>query len=147
MKKFIRVFFVFLSFILASFAQAADTPTTLAGVKTVSTAEAKSLHEKGVVFVDTRVVNEYAEGHIANAPSIPYKEKSLKSADFDESQDSFDIEKKISDKNTPIVMYCNGPSCWKSFKAAKVALKKGYKVIYYYRDGFPAWKQAGNKVE
>jgi hypothetical protein len=60
----------------ATSATAADTPSTLAGVKTVSVDEAKKLHEAGVPFFDTRITAEYVEKTIKGAKSVPYKEKS-----------------------------------------------------------------------
>lgn len=128
-------------------AMAADTPTSLAGVDMVDAAQAKALADAGALMIDTRVAMEYAEGHIKGALSIPYKEKSAKAADFNKAEDSFPLAAKVADKNTKVVMYCNGPSCWKSYKAAKVAHDDGYKSVYWFRTGYPAWKAAGHPVE
>lgn len=78
---------------------------------------------------------------------MPYKEKSAKAADFDASQDSFDVSKLPSDKNAPLVIYCNSGECWKSYKASVAALKAGYKKVYWFRGGFPEWKAKGYAVE
>ena len=50
-------------------------------------------------------------------------------------------------KDEPVVFYCNGHSCMRSSKASAMAVGWGWKKVYYYRDGFPAWKAAGNPVE
>jgi len=123
-----------------SSANAADTPEALAGTKTVTSEEAQKLQSAGAVVVDTRVASEYSDGHIKGAISIPYREKSDKVENFDASQDEFAVNKLPADKNAPIVMYCNGPSCWKSYKAAVLAVKAGYKNINRLREGFPAWQ-------
>ena len=94
----------------------------------------------GAVAIDTRVASEYAEGHIKGALSVPYREKSEKSAEFDASKDQFDLSKLPVNKEAAIVLYCNGPECWKSYKAATVAIKGGYSNIHWYRLGFPDWK-------
>ena len=97
--------------------------------------------------IDARVAMEYAESHIKGAISVPYKEKSAKSADFDPSKDRFDLKKLPSDKNTPILFYCNGAECWKGYKASTAAVKAGYKTVYWLRLGLPAWKAKGYPVE
>ncbi len=128
-------------------AAAVDTPASLDGVEIVDTDKAKSLMDSGVMMVDARVAGEYVEAHIKGAVSIPYKEKSAKSADFDPTKDRFDLSKLPSDKNTPFITQCNGASCWKSYKAAVVAAKAGYSKVYWYRDGLPAWKAKGYPIE
>jgi rhodanese-related sulfurtransferase len=50
-------------------------------------------------------------------------------------------------KDEPIVIYCNGASCMRSSKATAKAVSWGYTKVYYYRDGFPAWKAASLPVE
>lgn len=128
-------------------ANAADTPPQLAGVKVVSADQVKKMIDSGVDVIDTRVANEYAEAHIKGAKSIPYKEKSAKAADFDASQDSFNIAKLNSDKNAPVVFYCNAGECWKSYKASVAALKAGYKNVHWFRGGFPEWKSKAYPIE
>ena len=113
--------------------------TTLADVKL-----AKELFDKGVLFVDSRVMNEFAEGHVKDALNITYNEKSKKSADFDPAEDEFDLTKLPADKEVSIVVYCNAGECWKSYKAAKVMVANGHTSVYWFRDGFPAWKSAGH---
>jgi len=125
----------------------ADTPEKLKGTTVVDATKAKSLSDSGVLVIDSRVANEYAESHIKGAISVPYKEKSAKSEDFDASQDSFDLSKLPTDKSTPILIYCNGAECWKSFKSSTAAVKAGYKTVYWFRLGIPAWKAKGYPTE
>lgn len=124
-------------------AMAAESPASLAGVKLVSAEEAKKLQDSGVLMVDTRVAAEYAEKTIKGAKSVPYKEKSAKAADFDASQDQFDLSKLPADKATPMVLFCNAGECWKSYKASVVALKAGHTKIYWLRGGVPEWTSKG----
>lgn len=131
----------------SSKALANETPATLAGTTLVSAEKVKELYDRGVPMIDARVANEYAEAHIKGAINIPYKEKSGKVANFDPSGDSFDMSKLPADKNAPVVVYCNAGTCWKSFKASTVMLKAGYKKIFWFREGFPAWKAKGYPVE
>ncbi len=122
-------------------ALAQETPTTApAGVKLVEAKDVQDLMAKGAKVVDTRRASEYAEGTIKGALNVPYDpEKSAKDAGFDPAQDKFDIT-KFADKNATIVTFCNSGSCWKSYKAAVVLAKNGFKNIYWYRSGFPDWK-------
>lgn len=143
MKKGILILVSSVSLIFGGNAFAADTPAGLDGVTVVDVAKAKALNDGGAKMIDTRVGAEYAEGHIAGATSVPYKEKSPKTADADLSQDSFDLSKLPTDKNAALVMYCNGPECWKSYKGAKAAVKAGWKKVNWFRNGFPEWKAKG----
>lgn len=126
---------------------ASETPASLKGAEIVTAAKAKSLMDGGAKMVDTRVANEYAEGHIKGAINVPYKEKSAKAADFDASADSFDVSKLPADKNAAIITQCNGAECWKSYKGAVAAMKAGYKKVYWFRGGYPEWKASGLPVE
>jgi rhodanese-related sulfurtransferase len=125
----------------------ADTPDSLTGAIVVDAAKAKSLKESGVMVIDARVANEYAESHIPGAVNIPYKEKSAKAVDFDAKLDNFDLSKLPSGKSTAILVYCNGPECWKSYKASTAAIKDGYKTVYWFRLGIPEWKAKGYPTE
>lgn len=122
---------------------AAETPSTLAGVKLVSAEQVKGMLDSGVPLIDTRVAAEFAEKTIKSAKSVPYKEKSAKAADFDASQDHFDLGKLPGDKAAPLVFFCNAGECWKSYKASVVALKAGYTKIHWFRGGFPEWSSKG----
>jgi hypothetical protein len=42
--------------------------------------------------------------------------------------------------------HCNGAECWKSYKAAKVALSNGFTTVYWFRGGFPG-ESSGLAVE
>lgn len=128
-------------------AVAADVPPTLAGVTVVTAEQAKQLVDRGTPIIDTRVGNEFADAHIKGARNVPYKEKSAKEPGFDPKVDQFDLAKLPADRNAPVIFYCNGPECWKSFKASKVASDAGWKRVQWLRGGFPEWKAKGLPVE
>lgn len=116
---------------------AVDTPATLEGATVVKAEEVKDLMSKGVPVFDTRVKAEFAEEHIKGAVSLPYKEKSKKEVGFDTAADEFDDSKLPAEK---MIFQCNGPECWKSYKASAWAMKKGKKSVYWFRGGIPEWK-------
>lgn len=119
------------------------TPTSLPGAKVVaSAAEAKMLIEKGMPVYDVRVDEEYETAHIPGAISVPYKEGSAKEVGFDPADDQFALNKLPKDKNTAFMMYCDGTICWKSYKSATMAIQAGWKNVYWFRGGFPEWKEA-----
>jgi len=122
-------------------ALAQETPAVApAGVKLVEAKAVQDLQAKGAVLIDTRRANEFAEATIKGAISVPYDpEKSAKDANFDAAQDKYDMG-KIADKNKDYVVFCNSGTCWKSYKAAVVMAKAGYKNVHWYRNGFPDWK-------
>lgn len=119
------------------------TPTSLPGAKVISAAEAKMLIAKGLPVYDVRVEEEYQTAHVPGAISVPYKEGSAKEVGFDQGDDQFALNKLPKDKNTPFIMYCDGTICWKSYKSTTMAIKAGWKNIYWFRGGFPEWKEAG----
>ena len=121
--------------------RAQETPAAApAGVKLIDAAAVQALQGKGAVLVDTRKASEFSDGTIKGAISVPYDpEKSAKDVKFDSSQDKFDMA-KIADKNKDYILFCNSGTCWKSYKAAVVMAKAGYKNVHWYRNGFPDWK-------
>ena len=106
------------------------------GATSVSAAEAKALFDKGVIFVDVRSDKDWGAGRIPDAVHIELK-KVL-------NEETMGKEVK---KDQEVVIYCNGPSCLRSSKACVKAVGWGYKKVYYFREGYPAWKSAGYPVE
>ncbi len=145
-----RIFQTLLSLMLLGFfypCYAQESPASVAGAKIVTAVEAKQLIDKGVPVFDLRTPTEYAEGHIKGAALVAYKEKSAKEVNFKAEEDSFDLSKLPSDKNAPLVFYCAGVNCWKSFKGGTVAVKAGYKNLSILRGGYPEWKEKGFPLE
>lgn len=123
------------------------TPEVLPGATIVTAREVAELMAKGVPLFDVRPPAHYRQGHIPKAINVPYELNSLKEPDADLSMDKFDLSKLPQDKNSPLIVQCNGAECWYSYKAAKYLVGKGYKQIYWFRTGLPAWREAGYAVE
>jgi rhodanese-related sulfurtransferase len=115
------------------------TPASLPGATVVGAEEVAKLIAAGVTPVDTRTAKEYENERITGAIHVPYIERSLKDRDFDPSVDDFSAITKLS-KDKPLIFFCNGPECWKSYKASKFALENGFKQVYWYRKGMPEWR-------
>ena len=122
------------------------TPKSLPGATVVTLPEVKALVGNGAVLVDTRIADEYKDKHIPGAMWLPYGEKSLKDVAFDPRVDNFPGLAKL-DRDQNIVFQCNGPECWKSYKASRAAIAAGYKHVYWFRGGMPEWETAGERTE
>ena len=120
------------------------TPTTLAGGKVITSEEARKLiDQKGILVIDTRSPVNFGKSHVPSAVSIAYKENSDKTANFDGTVDQFDLSKLPADKTASIVIYSDGPTGWKSYKGAVLAIKGGYKNVMYLRGGWAEWTAKG----
>ncbi len=122
------------------------TPKALPGATVVDLPAVKNLVAHGAVLVDTRIEAEYKDKHIPGAMWLPYGEKSMKDVAFDGTADSFPGLTRL-DREKNIVFQCNGPECWKSYKASRTAIAAGYKHVYWFRGGMPEWELAGERTE
>lgn len=114
----------------------ADSPTQVEGATTVDAATAKALFDRGVPFVDVRGSDHYSEGHIPRAVDL-----NLVTA-FGEAELA-----EVASKDQEVVIYCDGPTCFRSSTACEMAVSWGFKKVYYFRDGYPGWKAAGYPVK
>jgi rhodanese-related sulfurtransferase len=119
------------------------TPEALTGVKLVTAEQTQQAMGRGAVAFDVRVAAECTEKTIKGAVCHTYREKSAKVADFDKSQDQFDLSKLPADKNAAVIFFCNSGDCWRSFKAAAVARDAGFKNVHWFRGGLPEWTSKG----
>jgi rhodanese-related sulfurtransferase len=146
---------IFLLPVLASPLYGGATPTSFPGVSVVDAVQVKALAETGAIIIDPRTKMEYSEEHIKfthegkviEAIYMRFKDRSENKVDFDLSKDT--IKKSVvqqataGDKSKKLIFYCNGTSCWKSYKAIKHLKEDGYSSLYWFRGGIPAWKAKG----
>src|ERR1035437_478512 len=81
------------------------------------------------LLLDVREKDEFREGHLVNAVSIPRGYLELR------------IEQAVPDKGMPIVAYCAGGT--RSLLAAKQLKDMGYDSVISMAGGYSAWKGAG----
>lgn len=86
-------------------------------------------------IVDARTRVEYQEAHIAGAINVPASAIAAR------------LPKLVKDKRRELIFYCNGPKCTKSQKAARAALSLGYRNVFEYNEGMPAWGKARLPVD
>jgi rhodanese-related sulfurtransferase len=84
-------------------------------------------------LVDVREDSEFAAGHAAGAVHIG------------KGVIERDIESKVPDKSTPLVLYCGGG--FRSALAADALQKMGYTDVVSLDGGWRAWNQAGLPTE
>ena len=121
------------------------TPEEVAGVSKVSANEVLTLTKAGAQVIDVRTAAEYQAKHIPQAQLVPYDERSPRFVDAEFGNDNFDLTKLAGVKK--VVMYCNGPECWKSFKAVQRAqASKQFEAVYWFRGGIPEWERMGLPV-
>lgn len=124
--------------LLASPTFADDAPPIPKEIKVVSGDELKKLLDSRAQFllVDSRVQQEFKDGHIPRAINVVDKDMEAHKAKFP------------ADKSHPIIFYCNGyPKCVRSLNGAKMAMSWGYKNLSVYTAGIPEWEQKGFPIE
>ncbi len=110
---------------------------TVQGAKTINAQEAKALWLKGAHFIDARKSSDWASGRVPSALHIDIKKGS-----YTESYIG-----NLIGKNEPVISYCNAEKCHRAASGAAKLVKYGFTQVYYFRDGFPAWKNAGYPYE
>jgi len=111
------------------------SPESVAGAITTSLSQAKKFFDDGVVFIDVRNPRFYASGHIPGAFHLDFK-------------NNYNEEEllAVAKKSQPIVIYCSGIKCSRSYRASAKAVSWGFQRVHYFRGGIADWKQAGYPV-
>ena len=100
---------------------------------TVDDVKARLVNGDNFVLVDVREESEFAAGHAAGAIHLG------------KGVIERDIEAKIPDPSTPLVLYCGGG--FRSALAADALQKMGYTNVISMDGGWRAWMLAGLPVE
>ncbi len=91
--------------------------------------KAKLDHDKKVIVLDVREKEEYRDGHLQGAISLPRGFLEIR------------VEEAIPDRSAPIIAYCAGGV--RSLIAARTLHEMGYDNVTSMTGGFAAWKNAG----
>ncbi|MBM3812165.1 MAG: sulfurtransferase [Acidimicrobiia bacterium] len=104
-------------------------------IKQIDIEEYKRLSKESSagILIDTREDNEWAAGHAAGAIHLG---KGIIERD---------IEQKVPDKSTRLVLYCGGG--YRSALAADALRKMGYADVISLDGGWRAWNEARLPVE
>lgn len=132
----IRTSLVFLSLILALSTVSANDSTFPGRAKfpQVPIYEMDQLRDalNDVIVVDARSSYEYETLRIKGAKNIPVANKTFEA----------NLTKLRASTNKPIVFYCNGRSCFKSYIASKKARAAGIQNTFAFDAGIFEWTKA-----
>jgi rhodanese-related sulfurtransferase len=104
----------------------------------VETEKVKEMKEnEEAVLVNALPEDAFNSKHIPGSINLPSG-----SEDFEGM-----AEKKIPDKEKKVVVYCSGPECHASNKAAEKLEGMGYKEVFHYSGGMKGWADAGYDFE
>ncbi len=105
-------------------------------IKTLATA--KEMFDKGAfLFVDARSFEDYEEGHIKGAISLP----------LGEFYDRIDTFLNNYPPSYSIITYCSGRECDDSHELAQYLIDEGYANVKTFIDGYPSWEKEGFPIE
>jgi rhodanese-related sulfurtransferase len=131
MKKLLPFFGIILLFISAGAFASDDAFPHRAKIKHVQIMSPEALHKdlSNVIVVDVRSRYEFETLHIKGALHIILNKDKLPAA-------AIALRAKSA---VPIVFYCNGNSCKKSYEAADMAIKAGVTNVHAYDAGLDTW--------
>lgn len=101
----------------------------------IKISKAYQLYKQGVKFIDARMPEEYAEGHIKGAINIP----------FDGDENYRNILNSFS-KDEILVTYCSGTECDLSILFGDELFEKGFKKVYVFFGGWNDWVERGYPI-
>ena len=96
------------------------------GATTIDHKQAKTLHDRGVKFVDVRAAKDFASGHVPRAFNLDVA-----------TELSRDSLSRIVGKNEEFVLSCHGKNCPDSAYASAKAVMWGFKRVYYFAARLP----------
>ena len=116
----------------------AKNDIVIEGIEIVTVDQARKLYDSGgYIFVDARSREDYEQGHIKGAVSLPV-------GLFEEKIAAF-LERYPPEAS--IVTYCSGRTCLDSHHLAESLMEFGYDKISVLIDGFPGWEAEGHPIE
>ncbi len=120
---------VFLFVLMIVVLTAATAAAKSGGYKDIDAVELKALMDSGdplVIFPLSRI--EFNDLHITGSINAPLHDMAASLP---------------PEKSRPLVFYCLGIKCTASWRAAEKAVSLGYRNVYAFRQGLPAWVEAG----
>jgi rhodanese-related sulfurtransferase len=98
---------------------------------------AQLFEQETALFVDARLQNQFAQGHIRGALSLPWQEV-----------DRYFVEtaERLGGTKT-IITYCDGESCELSHELAQFLKDMGFEDVRVLVNGWTVWRQAGLPTE
>lgn len=146
-RMFLGAFLVFLATATHSIAaNDLPTPPSIRKATLVSAKEAKSMLGSAFFFDVDRARN-LDDGRVPGAVPVSGKWNSENMTNADLSGDDIDFAKLPGDKYSKMVFYGQNINDWKAYKASLIAVRAGYKNVYWMRGGIAEWKNEGFSLE
>ncbi len=119
------------------------TSIEIEGATKIDLATAKAFYDRGVLFIDAGSKANWKKGHVPGAVSLPWVAPDPIKVRLRET--TLD---KITDRTAEIVFYWCSPGnvCTPSWAVAKT-VNWGYRKVYFFNGGAPAWEAAGYPIE
>jgi len=136
MNSLVKITMIFLAIAPLTAPAEYRSPESVEGAITISAEEAKDMYDQGVKFIDVRNPRLYARKHIPGAHHLDLK--------YVFSEETLD---EVAARQEPIIIYCSGVKCSRSYRASEKALSWGFEKVYYFRGGIVDWKNAGYPTE
>lgn len=92
---------------------------------------------EGALLVDARSAEDYREGHLEGAVSLPLGQADVLLEQF---------KREVPLERT-LILYCSGFGCPDSHELGMRLIRSGYTDILVYEGGFPEWRDTGRTVE
>lgn len=109
-----------------------------AEVPVVSLGRAAEMFVNGrALFVDARPAKRFAEGHIADALSLP----------LESYREHPDLLEKLLSSGDPLIFYCSGPACDEALRLAERFLEMGYRNVRLFPGGLETWREYNGRIE
>lgn len=139
MKYAFSLSLVFALLVLGKPVVASVSPTQVSGAQSVNVDEVKELWMKGALCIDPRSQSDWEAGRIPGALHMMTR------------SEYYTPETVLRFTNgrydAPIVAYCNAENCLRAAHLAEDLVSWGFTNVYYFRDGFPAWRNSAFPYE
>jgi PQQ-dependent catabolism-associated CXXCW motif protein len=131
-------------------------PKSITGGTVISTAELRSLLERGdIVLIEVSNAPRRPEQLAPGAPWLPKPHVIIPGSVWVPGAGMGEIAPEVDSKfrerlanatardfDRQIVIYCH-ERCWLSWNAAKRAIRYGYRSVHWYAEGIEGWRAAG----
>ena len=108
-------------------------------MKTIDADQLKNMIDdrEALTLIDTLPQESYQKEHIPGAQSVP-----AKSSDF-----VAQVERIVSSRAAPVIVYCANTECDLSPTAAKELEGAGFENVIDFEGGLQEWKDSGYELE
>ena len=81
-----------------------------------------------LLIIDARLAGDRKFGYIEDSISLPDTETSCDT-----------LSTFIPEPDSLVAFYCNGPKCGRSANSVRIAVRCGYRKVYWFRGGIEEW--------